>query len=296
MVRFSKIGLLAAGLFLACGAANVAKAADKLFPEDAPVVYGDKRQEFGTGWYLRGDIGWSRDRAPAFSADGTLSGSLKTRNITSISLGYGYKFNNWFRADVTAEYRSPERRTLVSPNTFACPLEVRGLTNADASQNIGILALENQCRSKEVGELKRGTLLFNGYLDLGTWAGVTPYVGAGVGVAYGRTQANYDWIDTANNGPYRANLTAPGGFPIIWLDAFGNPARTYQFGDQSKARKISQTRFNLAWALMAGVAIDVSKNAKMELGYRYMNMGKWGNSKSANTAHDFRVGFRYQID
>ena len=28
--------------------------------------------------------------------------------------------------------------------------------------------------------------MFNGYADLGTWSGVTPYVGAGVGFAYNK--------------------------------------------------------------------------------------------------------------
>lgn len=296
MVRFKKAGLLAASLFLVCGTANFAQGADKLFPEDSPVVYGEKRVEFGSGWYLRGDVGWSRDKTPVLSADGNLNSVLKNSNLATISVGYGYKFNNWFRADMTLEYRAPQTRNLVSANTFNCPISLAGLTDQVSGLNVGQFAVYNQCRSQEVAKLSRGTFLINGYIDLGTWAGVTPYVGAGVGVAYGRITGKYDWIDTANNGSYAATLTHPAGFPFVWLDEFGNPGPVYQYGDQSKARSISQTRFNFAWALMAGVAIDVSKNAKMDLSYRYMNMGKWGNTKSANTSHDVRIGFRYNID
>ena len=296
MLRFASIKWLAAGVILTCGAVQ-ASAADRLFPEDSPrVVYGEKRQAFGTGWYLRGDAGWARDSQGSLSADGTFSATPSVRNLTGLSIGFGYQVNKWFRADVTGEWRSSVTSNRTSAGTFSCPLEVRGLTNPVTGLNVGIYAIQNQCRTLESAVLKRGVFLANGYFDLGTWSGVTPFVGAGVGVAYGRVTGSFDWINTANNGPYSSTLTAPGGFPIIWMDEFGNPAAAHQFGAQSRARSLSQTRFNLAWALMAGFAVEVSPNAKVVFGYRYLNMGKWGNSTKANTAQDFRIGFRYGID
>ena len=296
MLRIATLKHLAAGIILACSVSYAVAADRSLFPEDSPqVVYGDKRQSFGTGWYLRGDAGWSRDSLPPLTADGTFGTALKVHNLASLSIGFGYKLNNWFRTDITGEWRAPVSSNRTSA-TFSCPLEVRGLVNAATGDNIGIYALQNQCRSVESATLKRGVFLANGYVDLGTWSGVTPFVGAGVGLAYGRTNGRYDWIDTANNGSYTANLVAPGGFPIIWLDEFGNPAPTHQFGVQSKARSLNQTKFNFAWAIMAGLAVDVSPKTKLEFSYRYLNMGKWGQAAKNNTAQDFRMGFRYQID
>jgi len=295
----ARIAAIVAGLYCA-GFATGAVAADKLFPDPTPVYYNGKKQEFGTGWYLRGDVSWSRDNVPALFADGNLANAPKARNMWAASIGFGYKINNWLRTDLTLDYRQAKATSMTSANTFACPLEVRGMyqENPDGSRtNIGIFAVENQCRSTQNARLQRGALLANAYLDLGTWSGVTPFVGAGIGVAYGRIRATYDWIDTANNGPYQANLVAPGDYPVIWRDVNGNVINPgYQFGQQSKYRVMNRSSFNLAWALMAGLAVDVSPNAKLELSYRYMNMGKWGEATKANVAHDYRIGFRYMID
>ena len=295
MLSLAKTKLVVASVLLVCGVSKTV-AAD-LFPrEGAPIVYGDKRKEFGTGWYLRGDVSWSRDKKPSLFADGTLGGP-STSNIFGATIGMGYKLNNWLRADLTLDWRAPQRTHRQSPTTFDCPIEVRGLNHAVSGDPIGIYAVNNQCRSDETATLKRGAILANAYLDLGTWAGVTPYVGAGAGFAYGRTHANYNWIDTAANQPYSATLVLPGGFPIIWMDEYGNlTGVAYNFGVQDRSRRIGQTKFNFAWALMAGFSYDVSPNAKIDFGYRYLHMGKWGQASSANTAHDFRVGFRYMID
>lgn len=67
----------------------------------------------------------------------------------------------------------------------------------------------------------------------------------------------------------------------------------------------AKERNQLAWALMAGVAVDVGSSFALDLGYRYLNIGDassipdvLGNSvrfKDLNL-HEFRVGLRYMID
>ncbi len=62
---------------------------------------------------------------------------------------------------------------------------------------------------------------------------------------------------------------------------------------------------NFAWALMAGVDIDLRANWKLDIGYRYLNMGdgKFDDSKIPGRqfevedleAHEIRVGLRYQL-
>ena len=68
--------------------------------------------DFG-GWYLRGDIGFSNQRVesirntnPALYPN-LLSISEQTGFDTAgiFGLGVGYQFNNWFRADITGQYR-----------------------------------------------------------------------------------------------------------------------------------------------------------------------------------------------
>ena len=71
----------------------------------------------------------------------------------------------------------------------------------------------------------------------------------------------------------------------------------------------SKTRTNLAWSLMAGVGVDVTRNVKLEIGYRYLNMGRaetgsLGLSDPPNTilrvknidSHDLRIGMRWLLN
>ncbi|HWN77559.1 MAG TPA: porin family protein, partial [Bradyrhizobium sp.] len=62
-------------------------------------------EDFG-GWYLRGDIGFSNQRVKrlnnALDAANTSSSQRSGFNSAGIfGLGVGYKFNPWFRGDLT---------------------------------------------------------------------------------------------------------------------------------------------------------------------------------------------------
>ncbi|MDO8876319.1 MAG: porin family protein [Pseudolabrys sp.] len=112
------------------------------------------------------------------------------------------------------------------------------------------------------------TFLFNGYLDLGTWYRATPYIGAGAGTA---RMSVSDYTSTA-------------------LPPFtGDTART---------------RWNFAWAGMAGVAYAISPNTMVDLGYRYINFGDvttgsdvFGSMTLKQiAAHEVRVGLRWSFD
>ena len=89
------------------------------------------------------------------------------------------------------------------------------------------------------GYLKSWVFLGNAYVDLGTWYCLTPFVGAGIGTAYVKL-ADFTDINPTTGG--------------------------YGFGR-------NPTKWNLAWALHAGVDYSVSKNLKIELAYRYLNYG-----------------------
>ena len=125
-----------------------------------------------------------------------------------------------------------------------------------------------------------GLILANGYLDLGTWYRITPYIGAGVGVAINRLGSVTD---------YNENY-------------YGAPSGSSQ----------ANTRTNFAYAFMAGFSYALTDNLAVDVGYRYVNMGKlqsgqincYGGSGSCGDnsrevqsyrlqAQDVRLGLRY---
>lgn len=292
----AKLNTLALAAVIATSLAGQAFGADILRPPGQPALGApEQSQEWGTGWYLRGDIGVSREQVPSFFPGGLPGYDGKTLTMGSVSIGPGYKFNNWFRLDMTYEYRQRLKNTVNSAN-FDCPIEIRGLDNL-AGDPVGIYAVNNQCQARQSAKLTRQALLLNAYFDLGTWAGVTPYIGAGVGASHGKMRASYDWINQADGSHYGPNLVIPGGYPIVWMDAFGNlvPPGTANFGVQDHRAFLNKSRINLAWAAMAGFSLDVSANAKIDFGYRYMSMGKFGAEKARGN-HEMRIGMRYMVD
>ena len=121
--------------------------------------------------------------------------------------------------------------------------------------------------------VKTYTAMANVYKDLGKFGNVTPYVGFGVGVAYNQMSEVY---------------------------FTGNPALTNRIaGDNDIA---------LAWSLMAGIGYQISDRAILDVGYRYMDMGKITSQRHDNAGninprvtvddlagHEFKVGLRYHF-
>jgi opacity protein-like surface antigen len=179
---------------------------------------------------------------------------------TSWGLGAGYQFNNWFRADITGEYRSRVGFTGTDIATFP------GATFSDVYQ----------------GGYSSWVGLVNVYADLGTWWCITPFIGAGVGVAN---------IQTTGLQDSGSNLT--GGVLAGGASYFANGASTT----------------NLAWAVHAGLAYHVNRNFTVELAYRYLDMGTanhgFGSSFDGSnagpssfqfrdlTSQDLRIGVRW---
>ena len=282
--------IIASGAFFAL--ARAAGAADLLPPPPALEPPPPAAYEFN-GWYLRGDLGLgvnalrpslanSPDPLPAGLADGYYTGTpTQAFNNSTISeamnfdLGVGYQFNSWFRVDVTGEYRGGSH--------FQSLYVINDAANFDTGNPTQISDFYRANISSWVG-------LVNGYIDLGKWYGITPYVGAGVGIArntlFGMTDQGIVTYDSTANG------------------VVSGPSGGY-FADGS--------RTNFAWALMAGLAFDVTQNLKLELGYRYLDLGKFTSgashclgtcgggvanyvvSKNDLAYNDFRIGLRWMI-
>jgi len=217
-------------------------------------------EDFG-GWYLRGDIGFSNQRvsrlnnaldAAAISSQQNLS--FNTAGI--FGLGAGYRFNSWFRADVTGEYRGNSQ--FFGTDYLTYPGPAYGVDTYHATKSEWVV-------------------LGNAYVDLGTWWCMTPFIGAGVGGAR-VSIANFTDINTPTGG--------------------------VAYGD-------NVSKWNLAWALHAGVAYKVSPNFTVELAYRYLDMGDGltGDLRTYNgvnaivnpttfkgiTSHDLKLGVRWDL-
>src|SRR6195952_2333270 len=259
--------IIAAGaaslLSSAAFAADMAIAPPPPMYSPPPVV-----EDFG-GWYLRGDIGFSNQRVERLnnvldSVGSPTSGQNNSFGTAGIfGLGTGYKFNNWFRADVTGEYRGNSQFFGTDALTYAGPSYGTDTYHATKSEWV---------------------VLGNAYVDLGTWWCMTPFIGAGVGGARVSIN-NFTDQSIANNGD--------GALPGL-------------------ASGANTSKWNLAWALHAGVAYKVSPNFTIELAYRYLDMGDGltgdlrtfdGTNNINNpmtfkniTSHDLKLGVRWNFD
>jgi opacity protein-like surface antigen len=224
-------------------------------PPPPPVI-----EEFG-GWYIRGDIGMTNQAVNKL--DNALYATatdlrIIDKNFESgmlFGVGVGYKWNSWLRLDVTGEYRG---------ETGFHGMDVYSLA-ADPRFN-------NYTAKKS-----EWLYLANIYADLGTWGGVTPFVGAGIGFARVGIHSFRD-AGIAN----------------------GNPTLGYADSDY---------KWNIAYALHAGLAYELTKNFTVELAYRYVYLGDGQSGDliafdGTNTirnpmlfkdidSHDLKLGIRY---
>jgi opacity protein-like surface antigen len=228
---------------------SLVHAADLLPPapalEPAPPM---SAPEF-SGWYLRGDVGMAVQSGslspsispnPLIGAPADAFNSFYNPSLSASALfdvGVGYQINNWFRVDVTGEYR--------------------GGGHFQALQQVGIPSTSTQFADFYRGDVSSLIGMVNGYVDLGTWWCITPFVGAGVGIANNRLSGVTDT-----------------GFAYIGPGATGSPTGGF-LSDGSKN--------SLAWSLMAGLDFNVTENLKLELGYRYLDYGKL----QSGTSHCF---------
>jgi opacity protein-like surface antigen len=130
-----------------------------------------------SGWYLRGDIGVGAQTYSKFNFTQTNSAFVwpSTWQIVQTSIqdptifggGVGYVVNNWFRVDLTGEYRT--KAMFKATGSYS-----------GASCNAGT----STCFDVNSGNLSSSVFMANTYLDLGTWWCLTPFIGAGVGGAH----------------------------------------------------------------------------------------------------------------
>ena len=116
--------------------------------------------------------------------------------------------------------------------------------------------------------------MVNGYIDLGTYVGLTPYIGAGVGLIQSKRDAALAFTDLVT------------------------PANSTSLTD-------SKTQYSMAYSLNAGLAYQVSKNVVIDFGYQFMSApdAEYARLDSASAFsiqkgidnHQVKVGLRYDL-
>lgn len=232
--------------------------------------------EWGSGWYLRGDIGWQNVQLPAVTGDfATIKG---IDNIVSGGLGAGYQFNDWLRADLTVD-RSVFRMNR-GLDTVWCPYGAVGLFAEDDNGDtvpVGIFANPSEtCAPRAKGTLNRTSFLVNGYLDLGHYWGFTPYVGAGLGASYNQSSSSLIYYRTSDGAPWGPDLTLQEQNVPRWITLGGAPwPIQLPFGPTNWNRYAEKKSWAFAWNLMAGFSYNLQDNLKLDIGYRYLNAGTY---------------------
>ena len=219
--------------------------------------------EVGHSWYLRGDIGMTNQAVGSLfnvlydSPTNTVTNAFRDFESSPLfGLGIGYQYNDHLRFDVTGEYRG---------NATFHGLDIYDDTAADP-----------EVGTDEYTAIKTElTFLANAYWDIGTWQGVTPFVGGGIGSSLNTIKAFSD-INTVTGGV---------------------------------AYAADHSQWSLAWQLTAGLSYQVTPNMTLEAAYRYMDLG---NAASGDivpytgpnlvnnpmefrhlTSQDLKIGFRY---
>jgi opacity protein-like surface antigen len=271
MIRFSA---LAVGGLMATALAGIAFA-DDLPPEIKMPEVSVKNAQ---GWYVRADLGYavnsdhhggglrSYDAADGTYASDSFDSTRFDGSDFSGGLGIGYQFNDLLRADVTGDLFRGDFDGKFS----------------DASPCAGG-AVGTSCSYKGSSSFRAGSLMLNGYVDLGTLASFTPYLGAGIGA----TRINWDSVNVASS-------CVDGGRSC---------------GGGTSTRYPGENDWRFTYALMAGVSYDVAPNIKIDLGYRFSHVaggGMFGYSSADSVAgaagtmgrdgslgrHEIRVGLR----
>ncbi|MBZ9675600.1 outer membrane protein [Mesorhizobium sp. ES1-1] len=227
-----------------------------------PPIYVDQAPDYvpvevGSGWYLRGDVSYLAQKS--FKDDNfafTPASFSEKEDPVFASIGFGYHFNDYLRADLNLGY--------LPGNKVGMSYDDTGIVDPPAG-TAASASLKNYAYS----------LMLNGYVDLGTYVGITPYVGAGVGVVQSKRSLSASYF--TNND---------------------DPTDDFVLSDE-------KTKYSLAYTLNAGLAYQLTKNVSVDLGYQYFSAPDAEYVSTANldtypvhkgiSNHQVKLGLRYDL-
>jgi opacity protein-like surface antigen len=236
-----------------------------------------------SGWYLRGDVAANVNMLGSLSQqDLTNNGgsflSKSTSNTASVAVGVGYRINPNVRVDATWELRTGSNLKAADNVRI---INSQGQTAAD------IYTIYDANLGSQVG-------LVSAYFDLGNWNGLTPFVGASIGVARNTVSG----LTTASHSTLNFYSTSP---PY---------ALAGRLSETSGGYATDKTKYSFAWGLTAGLAYEVSDRLTLEMAYRYLNLGSGAQTNiiqctcgtigsplkvGSLSSHDVKLGMRWNF-
>lgn len=260
--------LLAMVLALTPALANAADI-DPAYIEDS----GGTLVEYGSGWYLRGDIGTfhaSGTGGYGVGGSGDFSGVSLFEDV-SLSGGFGWIFNNNLRGDLTVSHFTGMDFSGQS-DFYACGLPFLG-----------------ECRTADTANVTSTAFQANAYYSPFAAGGFTPYFGGGAGLArvnFDRTVVTRCRLDPGEDCPIAVH--SGGGGQELWT--------------ATTATSASNVSTMLVLSAMAGLDYRLNDRWTVDLGYKFTthrDVGFGSNATvptaSALNIHELRVGMRYEI-
>lgn len=237
-------------------------------PADNPMV------EIGSNWYIRGDVGASLENVPSLSfaryaqpEPGSGGGFLPVTSKVgagypdfSADVGFGYRVNNYFRAEATYEYWNGNGGT--NNNTYICPTKNNQFSTCNGALDI---------------QQRNSTLLASAFVDLGTFWRVTPYLGAGVGANANMTSGSIFYVENVTGGVD----------PDSWNHGFSNTKYSFAwalmagFGFQISPSATLDLGYKYLNAGTVSTPITNQVGSVM---------------KESNASQEFRIGIRYMVN
>jgi opacity protein-like surface antigen len=329
--------IAAAGLAGACLASSPLHAADLFGSSPPPMAEPMEQAELGSNWYIRGDVGYGQitqatvettsalfptiTRQPIGDAANALSparGNAQTKMNADIGLGFGYRINDWFRAEAdwqfsqgpgwstTRQVYCPEVATAVSNYGYANAADLTGTATP-----VGYQYSYNICDGNLNVKQYNNTALAMGYIDLGHFGLISPYIGAGGGVNVNTITGTLNYVQTDTGTTYQG-ATVSGSAPATWVTPSGNvdqagrpiyipvpqaanPRGNYQsVGPADWHRSLASNKYTFAVAVAAGVGIKISQSATLDLAYKAMTLDVTGGVKGLRQS--VSLGVRYNLN
>ncbi len=284
MRSFKKLSIVAAALMASTAMVQAADLIQQAPTHDLPPEVVPSAA--ASGWYIRGDIGYSSldydDDTRFFQGSNQLSGVIADGDIDStftIQGGIGYQINDYLRVDATVTHFTETDTVGFSRTTASVPAPGLVRCNGSATFNAECLFTDSQ-------EVDATAFMANAYLDLGTFNGFTPYVGGGIGGA----KVRYGDLSNAQTCEVATSLDP------ACVDA------TDIHGGEEEVR--------FAWAVHAGASYDINCRLKADAGYTFTRIEggeafRFPNSSGLSGTQGFdrgielhtgRVGLRYALN
>lgn len=318
MTKFKIVSMAVIAMSLALPYANAADL-DPVFSDDANKL---RPAELGSGWYLRGDISYifDRDQETGFTYDASIGHPTQTFDFSDgvgFGVGFGKKFNELLRMDVTAERLAGSSDNYYGTRGFS---GIRDFTyeylNAGSIvEGSGRVVFDNQgtitgssCNGPNYAACQAAALansapiggdenidlsysvynvMANGYIDLPKQGRFGAYLGGGIGAA--RPVVSLSHTVTCNPGE-NSTCTFPAG-------AAGEAVEDYELVNADYSKWL------LSYSASAGVTYDLTNNIALDLGYKYTKIDDLGSVldgsnvrsdllEDLDTSHAVRLGVR----